>query len=59
MHRSLSLCFSVNICKKSLNPDQTQMELGKNVSSIKKFVHAIERLQSVNTVECPTLSYKS
>ena len=47
---SLSLSLSLYICKHGLDPDQTRM-----VFRIECFVN----LKSVNTVECPTLSYKS
>ena len=56
---SLSLSLSPNICKHGLDPDQTRM-----VFRIECFVNlkmcACDRsTQSVNTVECPTLPYKS
>ena len=43
----------------SSDPDQIRMEFGKKCFVNLTFGHVIESMQSVNTVEYPTLSCKS
>ena len=49
----------VYICKNSLDPDQTRMEFRKMLHQFKICACDRKYAKSVNTVECPNLSYKS